>query len=151
MTTLDVPAGTVLEADRLLDDGKTTAAIKAVRDATHCSLIDARNWVYYRAGGVSAQPPALLAETTTETTALQHALDMLSAVAAGAEVRILPALAREVLADRSLILAREVGLRRIHRAGTTEIGLTPDSTPRCVTCKTLAPCETVRVLDGEPS
>lgn len=65
MTTLDVPDGTVLEVDQLLGEGRMIAAIKAVRDATLCSLIDARNWVYYRAGGVSGQPPAVLVETTT--------------------------------------------------------------------------------------
>lgn len=149
MTTLNVPAGTVLEADRLLDEGKTIAAIKAVRDATQCSLIDARNWVYYRAGGVSAQPPALLAEKTDRWARWKLALDMLRAVADGCDVRLLPEQAREVLDERAETLVLLARVREIHRSATTEAGLPASAAPRCVTCKEPAPCATVRALDGE--
>lgn len=77
------------------------------------------------------------------------ALDMLLAVADCRDVRLLPEQAREVLTERTETLVLLARVREIHRAGATEIGLTPHAAPRCVTCKEPAPCATVRALDGE--
>jgi len=71
-TELIVPEEITDAADALIADGRPIKAIKIIRDATDCTLIEARVWVEARAGR-PVDPRADGESRTTETT-MQPAL-----------------------------------------------------------------------------